>query len=219
MFAHFAATVNVPAKGKVPPAEARLRKGVAVTGKVMSPDGSPAESAMLLCVGRVSPVRGYSCQPLPVGAGEYKVPGCVPDEPARAYLLSPTERLGAVVDVRGGKPGPDVRLAPCGTARVRVLLEGNPAVGCEVSLLLLAERNGVEHRQPADWFDPVNYGERLFTDEKGRADLSALIPGARYVVRATLPGQRAVSAPFTAVSAKSVPLPDLHLPPAKRTTK
>ena len=105
-------------------------------------------------------------------------------------------------------------------ARVRVLVDdGTPAPGCEVSLLLLAERDGVEHRQPADWFDPVNHGERHFTDEEGRAELPALIPGARYIVRAALPGQRALSDPFTAVSAKPVPVPELRLPPVMRTTK
>jgi RNA polymerase sigma factor (sigma-70 family) len=220
LFTHFQTQIHIPATGPVPPLKAKLVRGLDSTGVVLNPDGSLAKSAMLLCADRVSPLRAYSMQPLPVRDGLYTLPGCDLGDPETVYLLEPTQRLGAVVELRGGERAPTVRLAPCGTIRVRILdAKGKPAADTPVRLVLLAERDGEYYEQPAMWFDPINHAVPVQTDAQGYAEITALIPGGRYLLAAGGPKDRTYSTSFRAVSGENDPLPDMHLPAKDRRSE
>jgi RNA polymerase sigma factor (sigma-70 family) len=180
LFAHANTRLDVVAGEAPAPLDVRLRRGTTVTGRA-------ADGAFVLCSGRVSPVRGYSALPLPVRDGRYELPGCTPGSVTRAYFLDTARRVGAVVDVacETTKPGPDVRLDPCGSVAVQVSdRAGQPVAGLPIGLSLLIDRGpgqaGDAH--PVEWFDPVNYPTRPVTGADGTATLPALIPGARYVL-------------------------------------
>ena len=214
LFAHATTSIQIAPAGPVGSLNLLLRRGPSTRGIALMPDGSPVRSAMLLCADRVSPVRGYSVQPLPISEGVYSLPGGRDGEAETLYLLEPHARLGTVVDVRCGQRGPIARLAPCGSVRVRVAdAEGHPVTGAAVTPLLLAERDGSYHEQPASWFDPVNHAQPYTTDAEGWVEVPALIPGARYQLRAQHGSARVTSSAFRVPAAGQDRLPELRLPP------
>jgi hypothetical protein len=103
---------------------------------------------------------------------------------------------GAALDLTAdGSAGPEVRLAPCGSARVRLVNDrGQLLAGRKLLLLLLTERSFPAASPPlqreadrhADyWYDPLHYAENRTSDAEGWLTLPALIPGARYVLQYT----------------------------------
>jgi hypothetical protein len=213
-FAHATTNTRIAANGSLAPLKLLLQRGPSTRGVALMPDGSPVRSAMLLCADRVSPVRGYSVQPLPVSEGVYSLPGGREGEAETLYLLEPHARLGTVVDLRCGQRGPIARLAPCGSVRVRVTdAQGRPIAGVAIAPLLLAERDGSYHEQPASWFDPVNHAQPSTTDAEGWVEVPALIPGARYQLRAQHGSVRVTSSAFRVPAAGQDRLPELRLPP------
>jgi hypothetical protein len=78
--------------------------------------------------------------------------------------------------------------------------------------LLLAERDGTYHEQPASWFDPVNHAEPRTTDADGRVEMPALIPGARYKIRVQQGTAKVTSSAFRVPAAGTDQLPELRLP-------
>ncbi|MBA4191357.1 MAG: hypothetical protein C0467_25535 [Planctomycetaceae bacterium] len=221
LFAHNITVVEVSETEDPPPIRAVLRKATAVTGSVESPAGVKASGAFLLCSGRVSPVRGYAGLPLPSRDGQFVVPGCRLEHTTRAYLLDPNAKHGAVVDV---SPRADksvvAKLAPCGAIRLRVVSEdGQPRANQTVTVSLLLDRDRpvneplthepVADAQPAEWFDAVNYPRRPKTDAKGRVELPALIPGARYLVAVGVGEARVKVGHFTVEPGQTLTLPDV----------
>jgi RNA polymerase sigma factor (sigma-70 family) len=212
LFAHHVTTVAVPADGDLPPLALDLPAGTAVTGAV-EPGGA---SAFLLCSGRSSPVRPYASVALPVRDGRFAVPGCRTGWVTRAYVLDPVAKVGGVVDVSPNGPVPPVKLAPCGTVRVRVVgPDGRPAAGREVTVSLLVARDrrpgepAVSDPQPADWFDATNYPARRTTDAAGVAELTALVPGAEYRIAVNSGTAKAAVGTFTIEPGRTLVLPDV----------
>lgn len=215
LFAHGGiANLAVTREKPIDGLEIRLRSAPAVSGELRTPGKAAA-----FCSGRVSAVRGYSCVPIPAGDGRYSVPGVDAEATATAYLLDAENALGSVVEIAKGI-APPATLAPCGSARIRVLrADGQPLARTEVTVSLLVERDrrpgdasaGFDP-QPVDWLDPVNYSARPVTDANGYADLPALIPGARYVAAAGPIGGRGETAAFAVESGECRTLPDLTLP-------
>jgi hypothetical protein len=93
-----------------------------------------------------------------------------------------------------------VKLARCGSARVRLLdAEGRPLAGRGLRLTLLTERSFPADKPPrkreADGhysvcydplhycYDPQRYGMEPVSDGEGWLTLPALIPGARYALQ------------------------------------
>jgi hypothetical protein len=205
LFAHH----TQPLPASVGAVEVALRRGRTVAGAVTA-----SSDLTVLAGGRVSPVRPQSVLPLPAPGGRFEVPGCRPGVVTRVHLFDPVARRGGTVDVTPGIT-PAVELAACGTARLRVTdADGCPVAGEPVAVSLLFDRDrpagepAVADPQPADWFDPVNYADRVMTAADGTAELPALIPGGRYTVRA---GGRS-TAPFVAVAGTALDLPALILP-------
>jgi hypothetical protein len=168
--------------------------------------------------------------PLPARGGQFTLPGC---DPARTYpvlFLDAKNKLGAVAEVPGDQAAerPDVRLEPCGAARVRVLdADGQPAAGCRLEVEMLLEpdapagdaaarsaRPALADPYLASWVDPLNYLHGPVTDDDGRATLPALVPGARYRVLARHGrAWRASAESFTVRPGETLILPDLRWRP------
>ncbi|VTT99641.1 sigma-70 family rna polymerase sigma factor : RNA polymerase sigma factor, sigma-70 family OS=Singulisphaera acidiphila (strain ATCC BAA-1392 / DSM 18658 / VKM B-2454 / MOB10) GN=Sinac_4459 PE=4 SV=1: Sigma70_r2: Sigma70_r4_2 [Gemmataceae bacterium] len=213
LFAHHVARIDVPAAGDLPPLALGLPAGAAVTGTVAEAAGA---NAFLLCSGRGSPVRPYASVALPVRDGRFAVPGCRAGWVTRVYLLDPVAKVGGVVDVSPDAPVPPVKLAPCGTVRVRVVgPDGAPAAGREVTVSLLVARDRrpgeptVSDPQPTDWFDAANYPTRRTTDAAGVAELTALVPGAEYRIAVHAGTAKAVVGTFTIEPGRTLVLPDV----------
>jgi hypothetical protein len=177
------------------PPEVRLRlvRGETVAGRVIDPSGVPVQSAVLLCSEKVSPLRNGAVQPLPVHAGRYELPGCVAGRVYPVLFLDAVNGWGAVVDLKAGRGmGPEVKLARCGSARVRLVDgKGRPLAGRGPRLLLLTERSFAEDKPPLEravdaqlsvCYDARHYATDPVSDREGWLKLPALIPGARYVL-------------------------------------
>src|SRR5262249_25712213 len=145
---------------------------------------------------KVSPLRNATVQPLPVRGGRYELPGCVAGRVYPVLFLDAVNGWGAAVDLTAGPDaGPKVKLARCGSARVRLLnAEGRPLAGRGLLPLLSTERSFPADQSPLEreedahmsvCYDPRHYPRDLdpVSDGEGWLTLPALIPGARYVLQ------------------------------------
>jgi hypothetical protein len=207
------------------PPEVRLRlaRGETVTGRVVSPDGATVQSAVLLCGEKVSPLRNGAVQPLPLRQGRYELPGCVAGRVYPVLFLDAVNGWGATVDLTAGHgAGPEVRMAPCGSARVRLLdAKGRPLAGRWPRLVLLTERSFATDKPPLEraadghlsvCYDPRHYPIDPVSDGEGWLTLPALIPGARYVLEyADVKGVRRYTPEFRVEAGEQLQLPDLAI--------
>src|SRR5262249_29212783 len=100
----------------------RVTRGETVAGRLLGPDGQPVQNAVLLCGEKVTPLRNGAVLPLPLRGGRYELPGCLPGKVYPVLFLDAANQRGAAVDLTAGSGvGPDVRLLPCGSARVRLV--------------------------------------------------------------------------------------------------
>src|SRR5262249_54647323 len=177
-----------------PEVRLRLVRGQTVAGRVVGPDGAPVQTAVLLCGEKVSPLMNGLVQPLPVRGGRYKLPGCVAGRVDPVLFLDAVNGWGAAVDLTAGPDAPpEVKLAQCGSARVRLLdAKGRPLAGRGLWLALMTERSFPASNPPrkreADGhysvcYDPRHYSTNPVSDGEGWLTLPALIPGARYVLQ------------------------------------
>jgi RNA polymerase sigma factor (sigma-70 family) len=164
---------------------------------------SELDGAFALISGRVSPVRPYSCLPLPVHDNQIQIPGCFQDGVSRVYLLNPAKALGKIVEFQHEYPSLDsTRLKPCGTVRVQFLDEfEKPIKNQSLQLRLHINRDCLGGKisdevdlQSVEWFDPVHYSKPLQTNQEGKIELPCLIPDASYEV--WLGTQRTVFGPI-----------------------
>jgi hypothetical protein len=224
LFAHDVTHLEVPEHGDVPSVNVALHPGQSVVGRIEQPkQADTRRTTFVLCSGRVSPVRGYASLPLPTRSGEFTVPGCRTGYITRAYFLDPVACVGGVFDMTPGASPPAVSLSECGRIRFRVVdVCGQPRPGQDVAVSLLLERDRAANdrglaeplhdSQPVEWFDPVNYSARPKTNAEGLVELSALIPGARYVISIGTGSRKLAVGRFTIESGKTVTLPDVVLP-------
>ena len=115
-----------------------LRPGAVVAGKVIGPDGLPAQDAWIFSRVILSQVTGTlrSWDGRTHGAvhnGHFEIRGLDPDREVPVFFLDPSRKLGAVVNLSGKKAAAmplTVRLEPCGAARPRFVNPGgNPVAG------------------------------------------------------------------------------------------
>jgi hypothetical protein len=207
------------------PAEVRLRlmRGQAVAGRVVGPDGETVQTAVLLCGEKVSPLRNASVQPLPVRGGRYELPGCVADRVYPVLFLDAVNGWGAAVDLEAGRDaGPEVKLARCGSARVRLLdAQGRPLAEQGLTLALLTERSFAAGKPSLErvadahmsvCYDPRHYATDPVSDGEGWLTLPALIPGARYLLQyADVEGVLRQTPAFRVAPGEQLQLPDLAI--------
>jgi hypothetical protein len=181
-------------------AEVRLRlvRGETVSGRMVGPDGAPVKAAVFLCGEKVSPLQSMAVLPLSVHQGCYELPGCVAGRVYPVFFLDTVNGWGAAVDLRAGHgAGPEVKLARCGSARLRLLDgKGRPLAGRRLDLALGTERSFPADKPPrqravdksvSSWFDLRHYATDPVSDADGWLTLPALIPGARSSCPLPLP--------------------------------
>ncbi len=201
-----------------------LRRGVTLKGRLVGPDGKPVPSAVLF-VGGHRPPYEKTMHPIHVRGGRFEVPGCDPagtyrltilehPRPVRLMLgaesvkgfgqlwlpelLGNKDRLGAAVEVSAAKAAAEpvlVRLAPCGSVRLRLRdAKGQPVARYAPWLQLVvapgpAIYEALERKTLAAEVVTLagRYAEPkdLHTDAQGFVTYHGLIPGATYRVKKT----------------------------------
>jgi RNA polymerase sigma factor (sigma-70 family) len=207
--------------------ELTLRRGVAVRGTLVGPDGQAVPSAQLLTrLSTSAPMTIEEPRGVEVRGGKFDLPGCDPDRAYPVVFLAEKERWGAALRVSGKQSGKPlaVRLLPCGAARVRFLdAEGMPLEGhwAEVEMVLAPGPYRYDPRVydggqlAADAVNLANvhrHGYQLDkarTDAQGRITLEALVPGVTYRVIAN--GR--VEREFTVRPGETVDLKDVKVAP------
>jgi len=191
-----------------------------VPGTAVGSDGRPVSTGVLVCRSVVQPLRNLVTRPLLVRDGAFELPGCSPGRVYPVLLLDPDRLVGAVTEMRAGGDPPRVKLAPCGTAEVRLLSAGGrPMSGVTATA---AVRLGCDYPAgapppvlpgaiPVDqsWFDPGHHLPGPVTDAHGRVALRALVPGAEYVVRFEDGDRLHASTAFRVAPGQTVRLPDV----------
>jgi protocatechuate 3,4-dioxygenase beta subunit len=190
------------------PLELRLRRGVTITGRVLTPDGRPVAEAF--AIGRsyapyqeghdpLTPFRGDAPR-IEVKDGRFEIPGCDPEKLSTFYFLDLKDKLGATVQLSGqsAAAGPvTVRLQPTASARIRLTgADGRPLANCDAGQgfndLRLVITPGPDFAAIQDNAD-LTIGDfeyhvnldlvrqsGLRSGADGRATISSLIPGAPY---------------------------------------
>jgi hypothetical protein len=226
VFEHAFAPLNAALGDRPEPMRLTLRRGTTIRGRVVGPDGAAIREAVAVCRSVAQPLRGQVPRTLPVRDGAFELPGCVPGRTYPVLLLDAARRLGAVTDLRVLGPGetsPTVRMAECGTARVRLVdAVGRPLVGHRPLVRVWipddtpSENSIASKTWPrqdpifASWFDTVNYLSGPKTDADGIAVLPALVPGLEYRVDFAVDGRwYPRSSPFRVAPGQTVRLPDV----------
>jgi hypothetical protein len=185
-------------------ANVALRRGAAVTLRLIGPDGGPVRDVWVYSRAVLAPMSGGIVRTWLGGFhdvarnGHFQVHGLAPDAEVLVCFLQPERKLGATVRLSGrsAASGPiAVRLEPCGQAMARLVgPDGQPVTGQPRGLsLTMAVTPGppAASAEERAWalaadeaalsrIDPVNHGNPLMADTQGRITLPALIPGATY---------------------------------------
>jgi RNA polymerase sigma factor (sigma-70 family) len=202
-----------------------LRRGVTVRGRLVGPDDRPVASAVMFVSGHKPRFETWM-HPAHVRGGRFEVRGLDPAKTYRLLflehprmpellmtteaiesfgqlwlkpLLGPANKLGASVEVSPKKAGdePVVKLAPCGSARVRFVDgAGKPLAGYAPWLQLVVTPGPPIHQALQDKVlaaEVVSLTGRyggghagdLQTDKDGCVTFQGLIPGATYRLKKT----------------------------------
>src|SRR5262249_8047259 len=151
------------------------------------------KTAVLLCDEKVSALRNGTVLPLPVHDGRYELSGCTPGRVYPVLIFDAVNGWGAAVYLRAGRgAGPEVELARCGSARVRLRDgKGRPLAGRGPRLAGGVERGFPVGQPPvgqgagghySECYDPRHYSADPVSDREGWLTLPALIPGVRYLL-------------------------------------
>jgi RNA polymerase sigma factor (sigma-70 family) len=216
-----------------------LRRGVTVEGRLVGPDGKPVAKAAMLCRLHVTAGYGHQWQhnPVDVYGGRFQLRGCDPEKSYPVLFLDSDHHWGAAVEISGKQAGGEpvtVRLAPCGTAKARLLnSQGKPAknfppmpnlVWLEVVVTpgrslasRFREKEATDKDTPyADelslcFVDRKHYWD-LRSDTEGRCTFPALIPGATYrIIGQGLSGGTIFQKDFTVESGQMLDLGDVTI--------
>ncbi len=209
LYAHAYRAVELKPGGPDHEVDLTLRRGVALHGRAVGPDGQPARDAWICSrlMLRTQPDGGWKLFILPqdhsrspVRDGRFVLHGLDPDTAVEVptFFLDPVRKLGATARLSGRSEanGPvTVRLEPCGMARARLVTsDGKPLARYDARALasivvtpgpLFGGRGAEDGPLFAEEasvvsLDPVNYGSDFQSDAQGQLTLPALIPGATY---------------------------------------
>ena len=169
-----------------------------VTGRLVLPDGRPPEEAVMTSRLFISPtwrVFGES-----IHGGRFAIRGCDPAVTCPVYFLAPRNHAGATVQVQasGAARSPlDVRLAPCGSVKMRFVdSKGNPVGGMQTAVEIVVtpgvNRFGLDALLKRELAADSDFYGNLLSDvpgrksrwpesgDDGRVTIDDLIPGASY---------------------------------------
>jgi len=183
---------------------AMLRRGATLRARVLGPDGKPAARFIALSKSYIPTgielfQAGWNT--MDCRDGELILPGCDPEKGGTVYLFDREHALGTTVDFDGEQvtgPPLTVRLQPCGNAKVRYVDgQGKPVVSHQPWLMIALTPGSVgaaihvsgkdDQELEGDWmlwggnFELERTGGWK-TDAQGWATITALIPGAPYVI-------------------------------------
>jgi RNA polymerase sigma factor (sigma-70 family) len=203
------ALVEVDRKAGAQPEEVKvtLRRGVAIRGEVVGPDGKPVTKGQMFCSLASSDLpRDYLLEyfleggdfrrrpvwryPVEIKDGRFELRGCDPKKTYSVYFLDDQNHLGDSTQL-SSKQAADkpvaVRLERCASATPQLLDEGGkPFVAC-TAMLLLVVSPGPSHFNPAAANRGALYADlhrvlQTETDGQGKVSFPKLIPGATYRV-------------------------------------
>jgi protocatechuate 3,4-dioxygenase beta subunit len=221
------AIVKVTSKAGADPPEVavKLRRGVTLSGQLLTPAGKPVARAQLLCQSYLPYGNNLNhVEPMSLSKGKFELPGHDPDHPLPVYILDAENQLGAMVKftAKDASGKAVVKLQPCGSATARFLdVNGKPLANLRASVDL-ALNDGVSFFD--DRFDDKLIIDAVFmtsldrkrhqnlrTDAQGRVTFATLIPGARFVVIVVTPKGRYVDVhkDFTVEAGKTLDLKDI----------
>jgi RNA polymerase sigma factor (sigma-70 family) len=195
-----------------------LRRGVTLKGRVVDPDGKPVSDAVLF-VGEHRPPHDKYLHPIRVRDGAFELTGCDPEKTYRLVfldndgpirpvfgvealntygqlwmpgLLGAGHKFGAAVELSAKEPA-EVRLLPCGSAKVRFVDgEGKPLAKHKPWLQLVvtpgppanqAIREGKFCAEVVTLISQYADDNEPRADEQGTLTLHGLVPGATYRVK------------------------------------
>jgi RNA polymerase sigma factor (sigma-70 family) len=210
LYYHDVVTLRLKA-GAAPAVKVVLRRGVTLKGRLLGPDGKAVAEAEVLsrAIARDNTFRARA------SGGRFALPGCDPKQTYPVLFLDARKRLGAMVRLSPGKAdGPvTVRLAPCGSARLRFVdAQGKPLANYrpDVRLVLTPGPAFQESLEKAvlgadtlELAAPFR-NDSPRTDAQGRITFPTLIPGATYRVD-WIGGRKE----FTVKSAQDLKLDDI----------
>jgi RNA polymerase sigma factor (sigma-70 family) len=147
-------------KPRASPLEVAVKLQTAILrGKLLGSDGKPVERAVMfyrhpmpdyrsaasrddpyqIIWKQQCPVRGeLAVAPVEVKGGRFELPMVDVGAKYRLYFLDPRNKWGAVAEVRGKDKSPTIKLAPCGSARARLVdAQGKPRAGYQPLLWML----------------------------------------------------------------------------------
>ena len=109
-----------------------LRAGASVKGRVLDPDGTPVADGIVITRFNVSAqAHRWGARPIPVRDGQFVLPGLEPDRTYRVIVRDAKNRYGACDELTGranGNEAVTIHLAPCGSARVRLVDAGGKPI-------------------------------------------------------------------------------------------
>jgi RNA polymerase sigma factor (sigma-70 family) len=222
---HAVVGLDLKADEKVKEVNLTLRRGVTVRGRLVGPDDKPIASAVMFVSGHKPRFEG-TMHPVHVRGGQFEVRGLDPDKAYRLLflehpnmpglmmtteaidsfgqlwlkpLLGPANKLGASVEVSPKKVDGElvVKLAPCGSARVRLVDgDGKPLANYTPWLQLVVTPGPPIHKALEDKVLAAEvvtlsgrYGSQDAGDPRTDADgyitFQGLIPGATYRLKKT----------------------------------
>ncbi len=174
-----------------------LRSGASVKGRVLDPDGAPVADGVVITRFNVSAqAHRWEASPIPVRDGQFVLPGLEPDRPYRVNVRDAKNRYGASVELTGRASGNEpvtIRLAPCGSARVRLVdAAGKPIANYRLAIQIVVtpgrfqcdfDGNVRGEDLAADAGPALGYSSYMGgtpTDATGGTTFNGLIPGATY---------------------------------------
>ena len=199
-FAHL--PLDVPADAQEKSVELILHRGVTIRGEVVGADGKVPKQLELLRrqpdgYGGYTDIYQRGRPHWQVLSGNLIIQGVPPEGEFPIALLDPIAMQGKRLTVHGSDTEQPlhVELEKCGSATLRFVdAEGKPLAGFAPDFLIQFERESeaMLAAAPADYVQPSNEQLRYFdsrnaaslvSDNDGRLNLSALIPGMIYKVR------------------------------------
>ena len=202
-YAHAFAALDLKPRSETQEVNLVVRRGAAVRGEVVGPDGQPVREAWTFSPVILDPAlwpwKGWTGSiHAKVRDGRFAVHGLAADGEVPVFFLDPKRKLGGAVklSVKSAARGSvTVRLEPCGAARARLVdPDGKPVakplrdlvnmvlIPGPVASTAVDDKSGLlaadEGYLPQ--VDPVNYPSDLAPDADGRIALPVLIPGVTY---------------------------------------
>jgi beta-lactamase regulating signal transducer with metallopeptidase domain len=206
----------------------KLKRVTAVSGRLLTPDGQPAEGALMISRLQINPIspswRGSWVEI--VRGGGFAISGCSPGVEYPVYFLDQEHQTGATARVENNSANPEpltVRLAPCGSAKAHFVdSDGKPIEGLEPSLHLVVTPGAstfdlspeARGQLAADEDFAANIDRKNQTPfpksgPDGVATFRVLIPGATYELAGARNRQLTVLKQFSAEAGKTLDLGDV----------